>query len=48
MNNKKDIYKLLKNISAGDYNKAKGDISTIIEGKISKKIKTISQSKKSK
>lgn len=48
MNNKKEIYKLLKNISSGDYNKAKENISTIIESKISCKIKTISHSKKSK
>lgn len=45
MNNKKQIHSLLRNISNGDYAKAKGDISTIIEGKISKKIKKISKSK---
>jgi len=45
MNNKKEINQLLKHISDGDYSKAKGNISTIIENKISGKIKTISKSK---
>lgn len=45
MNNKKEIHQLLKNISDGEYSKAKGNISSIIEGKISGKIKTISKSK---
>jgi hypothetical protein len=45
MSNKKEIHQLLKNISDGDYSKAKGNISAIIEGKISGKIKTISKSK---
>jgi hypothetical protein len=45
MDNKKHIYNLLRNISDGDYAKAKKDVSTIIEGKISTKIKTISKSK---
>lgn len=45
MNNKKEIYQLLKNISDGDYTKAKGNISNIIENKISGKIKTLPKSK---
>lgn len=45
MNNKKQIHQLLKNISDGDYAKAKGDISNIIEKKIGEKIKTIPKSK---
>lgn len=45
MNNKKEIHQLLKNISDGDYSKAKGNISTIIENKISGKIKTLPKSK---
>lgn len=45
MQSKKEIYTLLKNISDGDYSKAKGNISNIIESKISDKIKTISKPK---
>jgi hypothetical protein len=45
MDNKKQINNLLRNISDGNYAKAKGDVSAIIEGKISKKITKISKSK---
>lgn len=45
MHTKKEIYTLLKNISNGDYAKAKGNISKIIESKISDKIKKVSKSK---
>ena len=45
---KKQINTLLKNISEGDYNKAKGVVGAIVESKLSDRIKTISkkQSKK--
>lgn len=45
MNHKKEINTLLKNISEGDYAKAKGNVRQIIESKISGKIKEISKSK---
>jgi hypothetical protein len=45
METKKHIYKLLCNISNGDYAKSKNDVSSIIEGKISEKISKISKSK---
>lgn len=39
---KKSINNLLRNITDGDYSKAKDDVSTIIEKKIVEQIKKIS------
>lgn len=46
MNTKKEINILLKNISSGDYASAKRDVSTIIEKKISDRIKKLSTKRK--
>jgi|TARA_R110000765_G_scaffold7963_4_gene26084 hypothetical protein len=41
MTDKKEILNLLKNISDGDYAKARGNVKTVVESKISGRIKTI-------
>jgi|AntRauTorcE11897_2_1112592.scaffolds.fasta_scaffold21739_2 hypothetical protein len=46
MQSKKQISILLKNISDGDYAKAKGNVKAIVESKISDRIKVLNSSTK--
>lgn len=45
---KKEMYQLLRNVVEGDYKKAEGNVSTIIEHKLNERISKINKNLKPK